>query len=381
MSPKIQSASGFVKPDFQDIPVGNLLFDFDNPRLTMGKEPNSEPEMVQVLWDDMAVDEIVDSISANGFFREEPIIVIPKDPKKTDPQKDKFTVVEGNRRLAAVRLLIDEKLRKSVGAKGIPAPDQKLRRDLERIPAGIYPERKYVWAYLGFRHINGPKPWDALGKAQFVARIYEDQGLTLEQIAKQIGDRNVTVKRLYRGYTLLRQAERAGFNREDANAYRFFFSHLYTAADQTEFQEFLGIDSENSLRKDPVPKRRLKELRELMLWIYGSKTKGKEPLVQSQYPDINTLREVLRAPEGVAALRAGYSLERAHEISIGDPQRFREAMVQARENLVQANGTVVNGYNGESDLLSISEETSKLAVRVNEEVQKAHSEKKKKARV
>src|SRR5580658_9105945 len=136
MSPKIQSASGFVKPDFQDIPVGNLLFDFDNPRLTMGKEPNSEPEMVQVLWDDMAVDEIVDSISANGFFREEPIIVIPKDPKKTDPQKDKFTVVEGNRRLAAVRLLIDEKLRKSVGAKGIPAPDQKLRRDLERIPAG-----------------------------------------------------------------------------------------------------------------------------------------------------------------------------------------------------------------------------------------------------
>jgi hypothetical protein len=130
-----------------------------------------------------------------------------------------------------------------------------------------------------------------------------------------------------------------------------------------------------------VPKRRLKELRELMLWIYGSKTKGKEPLVQSQYPDINTLREVLRAPEGVAALRAGYSLERAHEISIGDPQRFREAMVQARENLVQANGTVVNGYNGESDLLSISEETSKLAVRVNEEVQKAHSEKKKKARV
>lgn len=381
MPTKTGSGSGFVKPDFHDIRVGNLLFDYENPRLTMGREPRTDRAMVEVLWEEMAVDEIVDSIFANGFFREEPLIAIPKDPKKSDPEKGKFVVVEGNRRLAAVRLLLDDKLRQDVGAKGIPNPDQKLRSDLAKLPVGIYPERKYVWAYLGFRHINGPKPWDALGKAQFVARVYEGQGLNLDQIAKQIGDRNVTVKRLYRGYTLLRQAEsEAGFSREDANAYRFFFSHLYTAADQAEFQRFLGIDADKSLRKDPVAKRKLKELSELMLWIYGSKAKHKEPLVQSQYPDINTLREVLKAPEGVAALRAGYSLERAHEISIGDPQRFRESMVQARENLVQANGTVINGYSGESDLLAISEEIVKLAGRVNDEIQKVYSGKKARTR-
>jgi hypothetical protein len=379
---KMNGNSAFVKPEFHDIPLQNLLFDFENPRLTMGEDIKTDKDMLRVLWQDMAVDEIVDSISANGFFKEEPLIAVPKDAKKTNPAKDKFIVVEGNRRLAAVRLLLDQTLQKEVGAKGIPIVDQKLFRDLQQLPVGVYGEREQVWAYLGFRHINGPKPWDALGKAQFVARVYEDQGVDLNQIAKQIGDRNVTVKRLYRGFTLLRQAEtQAKFDRADANAYRFFFSHLYTAVDQDEFQKFLGIDAEGSLKKDPVPKRKLRELGELMLWFYGSRAKNKEPLVQTQNPDLNTLREVLRAPEGISALRAGYSLDRAHEISIGDPQRFREAMTRAKEDLVQANGTVINGYDGESELLSVSEEIVRLAMRVDEEVHKVHSGKKTRSRV
>jgi hypothetical protein len=378
---KMNGNSAFVKPDFHQIPVQNLLFDYENPRLTMGEDIKTDEDMLRILWHDMAVDEIVDSISANGFFQEEPLIAVPKDPRKSNPSKDKFVVVEGNRRLAAVRLLLDQNLQKKIGAKEIPAVDLKLSQDLQQLPVGVYGEREQVWAYLGFRHINGPKPWDALGKAQFVARVYEDQGVDLNQIAKQIGDRNVTVKRLYRGFTLLRQAEaQAAFDRSDANAYRFFFSHLYTAVDQDEFQKFLGIDAEGSLKKDPVPRRKLKELGELMLWFYGSKVKNKEPLVQSQNPDLNTLREVLRAPEGISALRAGYSLDRAHEISIGDPQRFREAMTRAKEDLVQANGTVINGYDGESELLSVSEEIVRLAERVNEEIHKVHSGKKVKTR-
>jgi hypothetical protein len=379
---KTKGNSAFVKPEFHEIPVDNLLFDFENPRLTMGDDIKTDTDMVRLLWHNMSVDEIVDSIAANGFFREEPLIAIPEKPNKTDPANDKFIVVEGNRRLAAVRLLLSSALQKLVGAKEIPPVDQKLRQDLQKLPVGVYQKREYVWAYLGFRHINGPKPWDALGKAKFVASVHEDQGLDLDTIAKQIGDRNVTVKRLYRGFTLLRQAEKyAGFDRDDANAYRFFFSHLYTAADQTEFQKFLGIEPESSLKKDPVPNRKLKQLAELMLWIYGSRANKKEPLVQTQYPDINTLREVVKSPEGISALRAGYGLERAHEISIGDPQRFREAMVRARENLVQANGTVVNGYSGEADIVSVSDEIVRLADRVNNEITRVHSNKKAKSRV
>jgi hypothetical protein len=370
-----------IKPQFADVKLGNLLFDTQNPRLTYGKQAHSEPEMVSILWHEMAVDEIADSIAANGFFKEEPLVVIPKQAGHTDPETDKFIVVEGNRRLAAVRLLVDEQLRNIVGAKALPALSQSVRQDLVKLPTAIYPKREDVWAFLGFRHINGPKPWDALSKAQFVAKIFENQKVPLDRIAQQIGDRNVTVKRLYRGYTLLRQAESEGdFDTKDAAANRFYFSHLYTAADQAEFQHFLGIDAESSLKPDPVSKRKLRELSDLMVWVYGSRAKKKEPLVQTQFPDLNTLRETLRSAEGIAALRAGYSLERSHEIAIGDPQRFREAMISARESLVQANGTIVNGYQGESDLLAVADDVLKLAGRVVEEVRKVHSTKSGKVR-
>src|SRR5438309_9661027 len=83
----------FVKPDFHDIPVDNLIFDWENPRLTMGEDIKNDRNMVQVLWNNMAVDEIVDSISANGFFREEPLVAVPRAPNKTDSLKDKFIVV------------------------------------------------------------------------------------------------------------------------------------------------------------------------------------------------------------------------------------------------------------------------------------------------
>jgi hypothetical protein len=92
-----------------------------------------------------------------------------------------------------------------------------------------------------------------------------------------------------------------------------------------------------------------------MEWFYGSKSQKKEPVVRSQYPDLNLLREVVSNPQSLAALRAGYSLERAHEISIGDARRFREALTRAKEDLQQAKATVTTGYVGEEDLLQVME--------------------------
>ncbi|MCH8257176.1 MAG: class I tRNA ligase family protein, partial [Proteobacteria bacterium] len=89
------------------------------------------------------------------------------------------------------------------------------------------------------------------------------------------------------------QAEKsAGFDREDRFRNRFYFSHLYTAADQLEFQRFLGIHPVRSLKGKPVSKSHLPQLKELMIWLYGSKAAQKEPIVRSQSPDLNRLREV-----------------------------------------------------------------------------------------
>lgn len=353
------------------LPITSLELDELNPRLAVADRGNSQQDLVGVLWKEMAVDEVAMSIANNGFFQEEPLFVIPKDAKdkQTDLTKRKYIVVEGNRRLAAVMLLLDKDLQREVGATNLPNLSAADREALKTLPVSVYKSREDLWQYFGFRHINGPKPWDAFSKARYVAEVHEQYGVPLKAIADSIGDRHTTVQRLYRGFKLLEQAESAGrFSTDDRVRGRFYFSHLYTAADQPEFQKFLGITGDGSLKKNPVPRAKLSELAELMLWLYGSKSEKKPPVITSQNPDLNILREVISRPSGLAALRSGFSLERARATAIGDPRRFREALVRAREDMREAKGSVTNGYKGENDLWDTISELVPLTESVKKEM-------------
>ena len=374
-SPKASRAISADANTVYDTPVEQLLLDVKNPRLSSGAGGDTQEDLLKVLWNEMAVDEVAFSIAANGFFKEEPLLVIPSDEVKGE--KGKFVVVEGNRRLAAVLLLRDAKLREKLKATELPNIDSKRHAELNNIPVFIYPDRESLWTFCGFRHINGAKPWDAFSKAQYVATVHEQYGISLDEIAKKIGDRHATVKRLYRGYKILEQAEaRAGFSKEDRVRNKFYFSHLYTAVDQIEFQKFLGIDTDKSLKPNPVPKSRLSELKELMTYLYGNKSEGKEPLVRTQAPDLTTLREVISRPASLSAIRSGLSLERAFEISVGDKRRFRESLVRAKEELQQARGTVTKGYSGEEDLYESITDIALYAGKIKEEMEEIRIKKK-----
>lgn len=352
-----------------DIPIDNLLLDMENPRLTSGAGGTRQLDLLRVLWTEMAVDEIALSIAANGFYRQEPLLAIPKNPERINPQTDKFIVVEGNRRLAAALLLRDANLRRQIRATDLPVIDGTAHRKLNQIPVLIYPTRQSLWSYLGFRHINGTQPWDAFSKAKYVANVHENFSVSLDEIAERIGDAHKTVKRLYRGYKILEQAEtHTEFSREDRIRNRFYFSHLYTATDQPEFQRFLGISSEGSLQPNPVSRSKLPALLELMIWLYGQRSTGKNPLVQTQNPDLNLLRQAISKPTSLSALRSGYSLQRAYEISIGDNRRFRDALIAAKEELQQAKATVTTGYTGEEDLYTTVVDITRYAESLKEEM-------------
>lgn len=329
--------------------VDRLILDADNPRLASADAGSDKKELLKFMWEEMAVDEVALSIAANGFFQEEPLLVIPAEKPKKEGEQQQYIVVEGNRRLCAVRLLRDAKLREFVKATDLPILNEKQLEDLKKLPVSIYENRKDLWEYFGFRHINGPKAWDAEPKAKYVATVHERYRVSLVEIARKIGDQHKYVKRIYRGYVLLEQAEKAGFNREDRKANRFNFSHLYTAADQQQYQKFLGIDSEGSLKRDPVPKSKLDDLKQLMVWLYGSKSDDKAPLIRTQNPDLNYLREVIGNKTGLAALRSGLPLERALQISRGDTQIFRQALLKAKVSLQEAKSVVTTGYEGDEE--------------------------------
>lgn len=338
----------------EDIPTDALLFDATNPRLR-GEESDdlSQQEIFEVLWRDFAVDEVAASIAANGYFSYEPMFVArePEGP----------VVVEGNRRLAAVKALLGL-LKLPSGGATLPRISNDVRAGLRTLPC-LLTSRRDVWQYIGFKHVNGPQPWQSASKADYIAWVHNTLGVPLDEIARRIGDRHTTVQRLYRALMVIEQAEEADvFQRSDRYRTHFSFSHLYTGLDYGGIQQFVKVSPTGDEKKRPVPGSRVRELGELCLWLYGSKSRERPPLVLSQNPDLRILNEVLDSKDGVAALRRGLTLQVSRDISKGDTQLLREALVSAKSSLQTARGRVLTGYKeGESDLVSLAEDNATLA--------------------
>ncbi len=336
-------------------PTDQLCFDRKNPRLFLDGDLD-ESDLVERLWKEFAVDELALSIASNGYFEHEPLFVALENGK--------LVVVEGNRRLAAVRILVDGRLRAKVGATDLPRITAARRRELATLPV-IERARQNIRQYVGFKHVNGPQPWQSYAKAQYVAWVHNELGEGLDEIARQIGDRHTTVRRLYRGLMVLRQAEESGqFNLDDRWKKHFSFSHLYTGLDYQNIQELLGIDNENSFRPNPIPKKRLNALGDLCLWLYGQKSTDTQPLVQSQNPDLRRLDSAIGNHDGLIALRRGLPLDVVIDISIGDEELFKGHLLEARRQLQEARGKQLTGDTGDADTLRTANEIFELADRL-----------------
>jgi hypothetical protein len=346
-----------------EIEIEKLLFDAENPRLSEVEDLNRADQIAigTALWRVLAADEIVMSITSAGhFFRHEPLMV--------EERKDgNYTVIEGNRRLLAVKAIIDEKFRKQIGASQFEAfqsATPALRRNLHTLPC-IVSHRKALWQFVGFKHVNGPKPWGSLSKAEFIATVHEGYKVSLEEVAQQIGDRHTTVARLYRGWCVLRQAEEwEVFDRENRHNKRFAFSHLYTGIEYPNFMAFLGLPESSSYEERcPVPAAKKENLGQLCLWLFGRKTPEPaiKPLIASQNPDLSDLETALGKPAGIKALRAGLSLTIARDASLGDKRLFDDAMALAVRALSDATATYPTGAKGSADEIEAAEKAYRLS--------------------
>ncbi len=345
------------------LPIRLLRLDKENPRLAAGPGGNTQDALIGILWSEMDAEEIALSILANGFLPEEPLLVYK------EKGREEYVVVEGNRRLAAVRVLREDSLRRKVGATQLPRLTNKQFHDLDALPVSIYPDRKSLWKYTGFRHINGPKQWDSFSKGMYVAHVHESYGVKLDDIARTIGDRYNFVRRIYRGYMVLQQAQaRCNFDIEDRVRSKFAFSHLYTALSDTKFQRFLGLKDDDSIKSKPVPRSKMSNLCELMVWLYGRKSQNIEPVVRTQAKDLWRLQAVISDSRSLAALRAGKPFEYAFQISGGEAERFRESLTVAREELLRARGTVIR-YEGEEDLFGMIIDCIELAEAIRKDMQ------------
>ncbi len=341
-----------LSPDVLDL-------DHENPRLVQTDYADlDEPELIKFLWREMNVEELALSIAAWGYFDHEPLFAIKRGSR--------YVVIEGNRRLAAVKILRSPELQKALKTD-LPPLTAAIKADTDLLPV-VITTRAEIWQYIGFKHVNGPKPWGALAKARYIAYVVNELDVELSDIPRLIGDTHATVRRLYRGLMVLEQAEEEGiYHTDDRTPKRLFFSHLYTGLGHPGIQDFIGIKEETSYKPKPVRgTENKKHLAALCVWMFGSKEQRRQPLVKSQNPDLRHLAEALQTERGRDALTAGLPLEVAYEASIGDPRQFRESLIQAKTSLEKAWGKVHTGFDIKSDQLATARAVGNLAERLIE---------------
>ena len=363
--------AGIPLQETSKVPVEWLRLDQKNPRLVGINQKATDESIIAQLYRSEELAELLQSIVANGYLDIEPLIVELKG--------DKFTVLEGNRRLAAILLFRNPDLVEKIGQSerlriSVPELTPERRQTLDEVSVYRVSEREAARSFIGFKHINGAAKWESYAKAKFAANWFRTGGKTLEEIAGKIGDRHDTIKRMVAAIYVLEQAEEVGiFSLENRNSKKFNFSHLYTALSRSPYMRHLGLDiawSSYEPQPNPIPEDKLTSLREILVWIYGSKEDVMDPIVQSQNPDIKRLGEVLDSAEGLHLLRAGRSLDEAHTSTQPADEQLSSSLIRARAGLREAANNL-RGYDGrDQSLLNIAEDISETAQTIHDRMKK-----------
>ncbi len=194
-----------MKEDY--LPISQLLLDPNNYRFQdtedwvradptrLGEESVQQRAYTRIKPE--GINELVRSIITNGFLPIERLVV----RKYRDGNKgDRFLVLEGNRRLAALRQIQEH------NDQGVPTPPEVLEV-LDAVPVVVVdPEDQAIHTSLmGIRHVGGIKQWGGYQRAKLVTELKDEHNLSSGEVADRLGMTAHEVNRRYRAFKALEQ--------------------------------------------------------------------------------------------------------------------------------------------------------------------------------
>jgi hypothetical protein len=249
-----------------------------------------------------------ESIEVNGYIPVEILIVKPYAFKK-----GLFVVVEGNRRVAAMRWLKED----CEGGSPIP---EKLIKSFDKLPAMVLKDgeeetKSLQHILMGLRHVSGIKQWGGYQRAKLVVELVDDLGLSINVAAKQIGMSSHEASRRYRALKALEQMQKdeefGGFS--DPKMYRLF----HEAISVVKVKEWLGWDEEENTFTN------VEGLEKFYKLLIPNTPEDEEELPRAHEPKIRTYLDVRDLRDIIGNVEA--------EECLFDPNRsFHEALAVAK---------------------------------------------------
>lgn len=317
--------------------LDELCLDPTNPRLGRSdRGRNVSQTKVLEMMKDWNIEELAVSFLESGFWVQEALLVV----EEKIYGKNNLVVVEGNRRLAALRFLKD-------ASEGMP--ESRAWKELVEginIPPNLFKKIPYlkadsradINAFLGFRHVTGIQQWRPAEKAEYIAKLIEQDKMTYEEVRRKIGSKTQTVGQHYISYKLLLQME----NLEDISIEHVEdkFSVLYLSLRTKGVQQYLNIDIKATpdIAKKPVPDDKLEALKNFALWLFGDEKH--EPLLTDSR-QVDKFGRILESKEAVDYVERTEEpkFDVALRISGGDEPELVRLIERATDNVELVLGT------------------------------------------
>lgn len=322
-----------ANPKLKTVPVKDLVFDPDNPRLPEKYKHQNDEKVLEYLLLECNLIELMMSIGEKDYFAGEPLMVVP------EPEWGGFLVVEGNRRLGALKLLgSDEDPPVLAGQVAQIRKTAKFRP--KSVPVLEFGARDDILTYLGYRHITGIKEWDALAKARYLVQLRAmhptDHETAHKALAKEIGSKSTYVARLLTGHALLKRAGDLGvLARLKLEEDDIPFSLLTTGIGWENIAHFIGLEGVADVELENVKPH---ELEEFFTWVFD---KSKRPFtVLGESRNFAKLARVVANDAALGALRRGDTLENADLLTSGPLEAVRQHITIAENSIKLAQETL-----------------------------------------
>lgn len=313
------------------LPLEMLSFDPHNPRLPSflrGSKPDEE--IIDYLLRDEGLTDLMASIAQTGYAKAEPLLVIPGEGSE-------YIVVEGNRRLAALKLLSNPA---SATVRKVTVGDiaSSAKFTPTEIPVIKYSTRDEIIDYLGYRHITGIKEWDSMAKARYLEQLYNrhkgnydnDANIFLV-LAKMIGSKSNYVARLLTALRICDFANDKAYFKLPISEPKIEFSLVTTALSYSNIVKFLGLESADN---PEIPGINENNCKELFQWMFVKDEQSGTRLGESRA--LKDLSKIVSFPEALLKFRQGASIAEAVLYTDEPNDTFMNFIVKARDSLKNA---------------------------------------------
>lgn len=344
--------------------VDRLLLDDENFRLPPELRGANQEQLLQHFAEHYDIEELGLSMARKGYFEEEPLLTV------SAADADYRIVVEGNRRLAALKLLTQSDARALVTDEiWAELAGQVTERGLalEEVPTRNYDSREQLLDYLGFRHVSGLMPWTPEAKARYVHALVVDHGYTFQDAARAIGSRADAIRRQFIAFRSLQQSKDAGVDVSEAE-HRFgvFYRSLQNPGIRT-FLTLSGWTDGTPDTHEPLAVDGPQRMAEYLSWVF------ERPRVVRDSRQLDDLGKVVTDETALGMLREHRDLQLALQELPPDRQAVFSAIRSAYRELARAHGLAYQ-FAGDEELIAEVSRVEPLVDRLKESLSPPHHE-------